>query len=250
LEGVSIKAVVLAGGRGTRLAPYTTVLPKPLMPIGDIPVLDVVIRQLVRAGATEVILSVGYLAELIMAYCGDGSRYPVKLTYVREESPLGTVGPLGLIPGLNETFFLLNGDVITTLDLGALLAFHRREGAALTVAVNRREVQINYGVVERLENNEIRAYKEKPTLEYLVGMGICVFEPAALRMLTPGEKLDVPELLARCFKAGVKVAGYLSNDYWLDIGRIDDYQQAVTDFESMKDRLLGTGGSEDSWTGR
>jgi NDP-sugar pyrophosphorylase family protein len=206
LEGVSIKAVVLAGGRGTRLAPYTTVLPKPLMPIGDIPVLDVVIRQLVRAGATEVILSVGYLAELIMAYCGDGSRYPVKLTYVREESPLGTVGPLGLIPGLNETFFLLNGDVIT--------------------------------------------YKEKPTLEYLVGMGICVFEPAALRMLTPGEKLDVPELLARCFKAGVKVAGYLSNDYWLDIGRIDDYQQAVTDFESMKDRLLGTGGSEDSWTGR
>jgi len=202
-------------------------------------VLDVVIRQLARAGVDEVVLSVGYLAELIMAYCGDGLRYGVKLTYVREESPLGTVGPLGIIPGLDETFYLLNGDVITTLDLAALLDFHREQGAVLTVAVNRREVHINYGVVERLEQNEIRAYKEKPTLEYLVGMGICVFEPAALKLLTPGERLDVPELLERCFAAKIKVAGYLSTDYWLDIGRIDDYQRAVADFETMKVKLLG-----------
>src|SRR5262249_54989106 len=163
--------------------------------IGEIPVLDVVLRQLTRAGIDEIVLSVGYLAELIMAYCGDGSRYGVKLTYVREETPLGTVGPLGIIPGLDQTFLLLNGYVITTLDLAALLDFQRKQGAALTVAVNRREVQINFGVVERLEDNEIRAYREKPTLEYLVGMGICVFDPAALRLLNPGERLDVPELL-------------------------------------------------------
>jgi NDP-mannose synthase len=234
-----MKAVVLAGGRGTRLAPYTTVFPKPLMPIGDVPVLDVVLRQLARAGVSEVVLSVGYLAELLMAYCGDGARYGVALTYVREESPLGTVGPLTLVPGLDETFYLLNGDILTTLDLPALLAFHRREGGALTVAVSRRRVDINYGVVERLENNEIRAYREKPSLEYLVGMGICVLEPSVLGLLRAGERLDMPELLARCFERKVKVCGYLSQDYWLDIGRMDDYQQAVADFERMKARLLG-----------
>lgn len=234
-----LKAVILAGGRGTRLAPYTTVLPKPLMPIGDVPVLDVVIRQMARLGVGEVTLSVGYLAELIMAYCGDGSRHGVRLTYVREDEPLGTAGPLGLIPGLDHTFFLLNGDILTTLDFHRLLEFHRTHGAAFTLAMHRREVLINYGVVEVMEGDEIRAYHEKPRLEYRVGMGICVLEPAVLAHLRAGERLDVPELLGRLFAARVKVCGYLSDDYWLDIGRLDDYERAVAEFETMKPLLLG-----------
>lgn len=234
-----LKAVILAGGRGTRLAPYTTVLPKPLMPIGDVPVLDVVIRQMARLGAGEVVLSVGYLAELIMAYCGDGSRYGVPLAYVREEEPLGTVGPLALVPDLDDTFILMNGDILSTLDFRRLLEFHRERGADFTLAVNRREVRINYGVVEVMEGDEIRAYHEKPRLEYQVGMGICVLEPSVLAHLRPGERLDVPDLLQRLFAARVKVCGYLSDDYWLDIGRIDDYERAVAEFETMKPRLYG-----------
>jgi NDP-sugar pyrophosphorylase family protein len=209
------------------------------MPIGDVPVLDVVIRQLVRAGVTEVALSVGYLAELIQAYCGDGDRYGVRLQYVREDEPLGTVGPLRLVPGLDGTFYLLNGDILTTLDLAALLEFHRRQGGALTMAVNRRTVNINYGVVRELVNHEIRAYEEKPALSYLVGMGIAVLEPSVLQLIPEGQRMDMPQLLAECFRRGIKVCGYSSDDYWLDIGRLDDYQQAVADFERMKDRLLG-----------
>lgn len=209
------------------------------MPIGDVPVLDVVIRQLVRAGVSDVVLSVGYLAELIQAYCGDGDRYGVRLEYVREEEPLGTVGPLRLVPDLDQTFLLLNGDILTTLDLAALLDFHRQQGAALTVAVNRREVKINYGVVSELVNHQIRGYEEKPTLSYLVGMGIAVLEPTVLDLIPQGRRMDMPELLAECFRRGIKVCGYSSTDYWLDIGRLDDYEQAVTDFERMKTKLLG-----------
>ena len=234
-----MKAVVLAGGKGTRLAPYTTVFPKPLMPLGDVPVLDVLLRRLVHSGVNKVVLSVGYLAELVMAYCGDGSRYGVDLTYVREEEPLGTAGPLTIIPDLDETFYLLNGDVLTTLDLGKLWKFHKKEKAALTIAVSRRQVSINYGVVERLEKGEIRAYKEKPNLEYMVGMGICVVEPSVLELMRTGERIDMPELLGRCFKKKIKVCGFPSRDYWLDIGRVDDYEKAVADFARMRDELLG-----------
>src|SRR5688500_16147333 len=142
-----MKAIVLAGGKGTRLAPYTTVLPKPLMPIGDMPILDVVLRQLAAAGYDEITLAVGYLAELLLAYCGDGSRYGVRLTYPREEPPLGTAGPIALVPDVDQTFLVMNGDLLTTLDYGSMLKFHAAQGYIATVATIAREVVIDLGVI-------------------------------------------------------------------------------------------------------
>ena len=142
-----MQAVILAGGQGTRLRPYTAVLPKPLMPIGDMPILEIVLRQLQRAGFRDVTLAVSYLAEMMQAYCGDGSRFGLRIRYSRETASLSTAGPLKLIPGLDDTFLVMNGDLLTTLDYAALIRFHREHGAMATIATHRRTVLIDYGVV-------------------------------------------------------------------------------------------------------
>jgi len=232
-----MRAVVLSGGRGTRLRPYTTVLPKPLMPIGDSPILDVVLRQLVNAGFDRVTLSVGYLAELIRAYCGDGSRYGVRLHYLQEEEPLGTVGPLGLLDDFTEPLLLMNGDVLTDLDPRKLWDFHLSSGACLTLALHRRPVTISFGVVDEMRGSEIRRYVEKPTKEYLVGMGIYVLEPSVKEFIPRGRRMDFPDLVNALIGAGKRVVGWETNAYWLDIGRPDDYERAQTDFEQLKSRF-------------
>jgi len=233
-----MKAVILAGGKGTRLAPYTTVLPKPLMPVGDVPILDVIIRQLQKHEFDEVIIAVGYLAELIKAYFNDGRRYEIKITYSREREPLGTAGPLAQIPGLNSTFLVMNGDILTTLDYSKLLDFHKRSGAIATIAMHRRQVKIDFGIIITDRNHRLTDYQEKPDLNYLVSMGIYIFEPRVLDYIKPGEKLDFPDLVKLMLSEGEKVQGYLSEDYWLDIGRHDDYQRAIKDFEKMRDIFL------------
>ena len=234
-----MKAVILAGGKGRRLRPFTTVLPKPLMPLGDVPIIEVVLRQLAAAGFSEVTMAVGYLAELLMAYCGDGSKYGVRLRYSREEAPLGTAGPLALIDGLDDTFLVINGDVLTSLDFGGLLAWHRAKGAMATIATHRREAPINYGIIESEGNdNRITAYIEKPVYRYQVSMGIYVLEPAVLKLVTPGEPLDVPDLVRELMAAGHQVLAYPFDGYWLDIGRHDDYERAVEEFESIRAELL------------
>jgi NDP-sugar pyrophosphorylase family protein len=235
-----VKAVILAGGRGTRLLPYTVVLPKPLMPIADVPILDVVIRQLKAHGFQEVIISVGYLAELIMAYCRNGERYQLQLRYSPEEEPLGTAGPLAEIENLDETFLVMNGDILTTLNFSDLIAFHKEHGAAATIATHRRKVVIDFGVMEiDGKSNELREYREKPTLEYSVSMGIYVFEPSVLRYIKKGQKLDFPDLAKMLVASKEKVLCYRSDEYWLDIGRPDDYRKAVEEFDGLKGRLLG-----------
>jgi NDP-sugar pyrophosphorylase family protein len=233
-----MKAVVLAGGRGTRLAPYTTAFPKPLMPIGDKPILDVVVQQLRRHGFTEITMAVGHLAELIMAYFGDGERFGVRIRYSREEEPLGTAGPIALVPGLDEPFLVMNGDVLTALDYGAMVAAHRRGRAIATMAVCPRSVQIDFGVIEFDAAGGLTRYVEKPTHDYWVSMGVYVFDPRVTARIPPRERLDLPDLLQRLREQGESVQCHVYDDYWLDIGRAEDYQQALADFERLRERLL------------
>ena len=233
-----MRAVILAGGKGTRLAPYTTILPKPLMPVGDMPILEIVIRQLARHGFNELTLAVGHLAELLMAYCGDGSRFDVKIDYSREEQPLGTAGPIALVSNLNETFLVMNGDLLTTIDYGAMLKYHRERGALATIACYQRDVKIDLGVIDVDSDNWVANYIEKPTYHYAVSMGIYIFEPAILGYITRGQRLDLPELVLNLIKEGKKVNVYNFDGYWLDIGRHDDYEQAIDEFSAHRDEFL------------
>lgn len=233
-----MRAVILAGGRGTRLYPYTIVFPKPLMPIGDVPILEIVVRQLKYYGISDIVMAVGHLAELLMAYFGDGSRFGVQISYSRETNPLGTAGPLALIPGLDETFLVMNGDVLTTLDYRALIAHHRANGSVATIASHRRDVRIDLGVIQTDATGRITDYIEKPSYHYLVSMGIYVFEPAVLRQIEPGQRLDFPDLVLRLLAAGERVQSYLFDGYWLDIGRPDDYSQATAEFEQLRKQFL------------
>jgi NDP-sugar pyrophosphorylase family protein len=229
-----MKAVILAGGKGTRLIPYSAVFPKPLVPIGDKPILDIVMRQLSYYGFNEVILSVGYLAELIQAYF-QHSPVAIKtnLSFVKETKPLGTAGSLSLIPDPKEPFLVMNGDILTTLNFAKLLNCHREKKPALTIAIKKREVKIDLGVIEVDERNHLISYREKPTHNYLVSMGIYIYEPRVLKYLEKNEYLDFPSLVLRLLKNGEEVICYLSEDYWMDIGRHEDYAKVAEDFERM-----------------
>ncbi len=233
-----MKAVILAGGKGTRLAPYTTVLPKPLMPIGDMPILEIVLRQLAHHGFDEVVLAVGYLAELLMAYCGDGSKFGLKIQYSREEQPLGTAGPLGLISGLTETFLVMNGDLLTTLDYQALYRYHRQRGAIATLAARQREVKIDLGVIEVDDQHWLQNYIEKPSIRYLVSTGVYIFEPQVLDFIVPHQRLDLPDLVLRLRENGQRVNVYPFDGYWLDIGRHEDYEIAMDEFARRRAEFL------------
>jgi NDP-sugar pyrophosphorylase family protein len=236
------RAVILAGGEGTRLRPYTTVLPKPLMPIGDRPVLDIVVRQLKAHGFERITVATGYLAELIEAFFRDGSSYGIPIDYYRETEPLGTVGALALIEGLTgEDVLVMNGDVLTDIDYGALLARHRASDAAATIATKDREIRVSLGVLrfgEESDPTRLTGYDEKPAIDFTASMGVYCFAPRALTFIEPGERLDFPDLIMRLMAAGEVVRGWQSEDYWLDIGRHDDYEQAQEEFESVRHRLL------------
>jgi NDP-sugar pyrophosphorylase family protein len=233
-----MKAVILAGGRGRRLAPYTTILPKPLMPIGDVPILEVVVQQLRNAGFCDITMAVGYLAELLIAYFGDGGKWAVQIRYSREEQPLGTAGPLGLIEGLDEPFLVMNGDLLTTLDYGAMRKFHTADGAIATLATFQRDVKIDLGVIETDSQGWVQRYIEKPTYHYKVSTGIYVFEPAVLDHIPHGRHMDLPDLILKLLAAGERVATYPFEGTWLDIGRIDDYERSVAEFEQNRAAFL------------
>jgi NDP-sugar pyrophosphorylase family protein len=233
-----MRAVILAGGKGTRLKPYTTVFPKPLVPVDDMPIVEIVIRQLKTHGFTRVTLSVGHLAELLIAYFGDGKKLGIPIEYSKEDQPLGTTGALALIPDLNQTFLTMNGDILTTIDFTDLIDYHRRNQAVATIAMHKRSVKIDLGVIQTNGNNEIIGYIEKPTYDYSVSMGIYIFEPHVLDYIRPGERLDLPDLIHLLLQNGEKVMGYPSDCYWLDIGRPDDYEQAVAEFSRLRGQFL------------
>lgn len=238
------RAVILAGGLGTRLRPYTTVLPKPLMPIGDRPILDIVIRQLARAKFERVTIATGYLAELIEAFFGNGTRHGIPIDYFREDEPLGTVGALSLIGGFDEPFLVMNGDVLTDLDYRALLDGHCEGGQAATIAAHRRAVQISLGVMHFADPDDaahVTGYSEKPRFDFEASMGVYCFAPRAIDLIAPGERLDFPDLVLRLIAAGELVKAWRSDCYWLDIGRPDDYEQAQDEFESRRRQFLPEG---------
>ena len=234
-----MKSVILAGGKGTRLAPYTYVLPKPMMPIGDKAILEILLRQMKRAGVNHVTLAVGHLAGLMQAFFQDGAQYDLDITYSYETKPLGTAGPLANISGLDQTFLVSNGDVLTLLNIAELVKFHKDQGSICTIAMHERQVHIDLGVIEQ-NNGEyvVTGYVEKPTLNYRVSMGLYVFETKVLEYIPQGEYLDFPTLVKKLIANGERVVGFPYSGYWMDLGNPEDYNQACKDFESMRSQFL------------
>ncbi|MFD4503603.1 NDP-sugar synthase [Streptomyces sp. NPDC058457] len=232
-------AVILAGGKGVRLRPYTTALPKPLVPIGDQhAILEIVLRQLSTAGFTSVTLAIGHLGEIIRAYVGDGSQWGLAVDYATEESPLGTMGPLlNLRRRLPETFLVMNGDILTDLDYADVLARHRASGAPLTIATYARQVHIDFGVLTTADGKVV-AFTEKPSVDYRVSMGVYGLSRATLDDYTPGLPLGFDELVIDLLEAETPPHAYEFDGYWLDIGRPDDYDRANAEFTSRKPLLL------------
>lgn len=234
-----MKAVILAGGKGTRLAPFTTIFPKPLVPLGNRPILDIIIHQLSYYGFHDIVLTTGYLAELIQAYFQNGhNRRDVHLTYIKEQEPTGTAGSLALIPDLHDTFLAMNGDVLTSMDYSKLIAFHKAQGGILTIGMHRKCVKIDLGVMDVDAQGMVTGYLEKPEKTYLVSMGVYVYEPAVLNYIERGQYLDFPDLVLTLLEKGKKVVGYPCDDYWLDIGRQEDYAKAQDEFESLQHLFL------------
>jgi NDP-mannose synthase len=232
-----VRAVILAGGKGTRLWPYTSVLPKPLLPVGDAPILSIVLRQLARSGVTRATLAVGHMAEMFPQVLGK-STGALRLDYVRERSPLGTAAPLRHVRGLSSTFLVLNGDILTDLDFRALVRHHRLRRAAATIATFRRKVNVDFGVIETHRDGWLAAYHEKPSLAYRVSMGIYVFEPEVLRHIPARGAFDFPDLIQELLQAGQPVASYPFSGRWLDIGRPDDFLAAQTEFSRNRRRYV------------
>lgn len=226
-----MRAVILAGGKGTRLKPYTTVLPKPLLPVGDQPIVEILLGQLKRAGVKHATMAVGHKADLFPTVLGNGDRWKIKLDYVKERKPLGTAAPLRNVKGLNKTFLVLNGDVLTDLDFKALIRFHRKQKALATIATYRRKVNVDFGVLETGRGSLIEAYTEKPTLSYRVSMGIYLFEPEVLRHIPKRGYFDFPELVQRLLEEGLPVASFPFRGHWLDIGRPDDFERAADELK-------------------
>jgi NDP-sugar pyrophosphorylase family protein len=226
----SMKVVILAGGRGTRLAPYTSVLPKPLLPVDGRSVLEIVVERLAATGFDDIVFSVGYLGHLIEAVFGDGSSRGVRITYLREDEPLGTAGPLRRIGDVDGTFLAMNGDVLTDLDPRDLLRAHREGGNAMTLATRHRVAKIDYGVLhldgEGGPTSRVAAFTEKPELPAIVSMGVYALEPDVLDFIPPGP-FDIPDLVLALLDAGAPVGAYLFDGFWLDIGRPEDFQNAV-----------------------
>ncbi|MFF4173103.1 NDP-sugar synthase [Streptomyces sp. NPDC001744] len=232
-------AVILAGGKGVRLRPYTTALPKPLVPIGDQhAILEIVLRQLSRSGFTRCTLAIGHLGGIIRAYVGDGSQWGMSVDYATEENPLGTMGPLlNLRERLPEHFLVMNGDVLTDLDYADVLRRHEGSGAPLTIATYAREVRIDFGVLTT-DDDRVVAFTEKPSIDYRVSMGVYGVSRETLDAYTPGLPLGFDELVLDLLAAGTPPHAYDFDGYWLDIGRPDDYDRANAEFTSRKSLLL------------
>jgi NDP-sugar pyrophosphorylase family protein len=231
-------AVLLAGGLGSRLHPYTMNIPKPLLPLGDVPVVEVVLRQLADQGFGRVVITVGHLAPLVAAFLGDGSRYGLRLDFQLEDQPLGTAGPLRAVADLDEDFLVMNGDLLTTMDFAGLVTRHRAAGAAGSIALTRRTVAIDYGVVHVTPEQTLDRYQEKPTFDYLVSTGINVLSRRAVELVPEG-RYDMPDLMTDLAASGAIVRCEETDAYWQDIGRIDDYERASSDFVADPGRFIG-----------
>lgn len=232
---LDVRAIILAGGRGRRLEPYTSVLPKPLMPVGDRAILEITVDRLIESGVSDITLCVGHLAHLIEAVVNGRSR-SARFRYVREDAPLGTAGPLRLVEDLTGTFLLMNGDLLTDLEFPELIEAHRRAGNVVTIATHERRDKVDYGVlhVEEGESPRLVRYEEKPETALTVSMGIYVMEPSVLEHIPDGY-FDFPDLISALLDAGLRVGTFPFPGFWLDIGRRDDYEQAIQKWAGRED---------------
>ncbi len=234
-------AVILAGGLGTRLKPFTVSIPKPLLPLGETSILEIVVKQLVSCGFDRIVMTLGYMAPIFPSILGDGSKYGIRIDYIKEETPLGTAGSLRLIKDHEENFLVMNADILTTLNYRDLLDVHVRQGAYGTISVTKREAKIDYGVVEIDEEGLLASFREKPVLSYEVSMGINVLSKECVAYIPHDRKFDMPDLMLTMKNDGKKVYCYRTDCYWQDIGRFDDYQKASEDFVTEPARYLGRG---------
>jgi NDP-sugar pyrophosphorylase family protein len=230
-----VRAIILAGGKGTRLRPYTVALPKPLVPVGDRPILDIVLTQLARAGVKHVTMAVSHLAHLIMAYFGDGQRWGLKIDYSLEDKPLSTIAPLKLIHDLPEHFLVMNGDILTDLDFAALYERHVAGGADITVATFRRDSRIDFGVLRTDDSNRVVGFEEKPVYHFQVSMGVYAISRRLLEIVPSDTAYGFDHLMLACIAQGRKAVCYPHTGTWLDIGRPDDYALAVEQFGDLTD---------------
>lgn len=233
-----MQAIILAGGKGTRLNPYTTILPKPLVPVGEYPILEIIIRQLKHYGIKDLIISTGHLAQLIESYFGNGKRFGVKIRYVKENKPLGTAGAIAIINDLKKDFIVMNGDILTTLDYRKLLNFHLNKKGAATIGVTKRLIKDDYGVIEIDGRLELANYIEKPVHSFCISMGINALNVRCRDYINKDEAIGMPELFLRMKKDKEKVYCYETMDFWLDIGRPDDFRTAQDEFIKNTQRFI------------
>jgi NDP-sugar pyrophosphorylase family protein len=231
-------AIILAGGLGTRLKPFTVTIPKPLLPLGNVPILEVVVYQLAAAGVDRIVLTLGHMAPFFTAFLESWAPKNAKIEYCIEKEPLGTAGSLGLIQDLEDDFIVMNGDILTTLDFKDLFSVHKQRNAWGTIALSRRDVNIDYGVVETSEDDLLQNYIEKPSIPYFVSMGINVLTRRCLEYIPECQRFDMPQLMLAMKEAGKSVVCYKNDCYWQDIGRFDDYQQASEDFVNSPTRFM------------
>ncbi len=233
-----MKAVILAGGQGRRLKPYTLVLPKPLVPVGDVPIMEIIIRQLAYYGFKDIYLACGHLVELIKAYFKDGKKWGVNLHYSMEERPLGTAGPLKLLKKeLDEPFLVINGDILTDMNFLEIFQYHIVQGKLMTIGITEHRTKLEYGVVHLYENSVVD-YEEKPEISHYVSMGIYVFAPYVLKYIEEGKKMDIPDLIHKFLDENVGINSYLYKGLWFDIGNKEDFDRAIESFEKNRSIYL------------
>ena len=235
---MSKRAVILAGGKGTRLRPYTIVFPKPMMPIGEYPILEVIVRQLAHFGFNHITMAVNHQADIIKAFFRNGERWGVKIDYSLEDKPLSTMGPLRLIKDLPEDFLVMNGDILTSLDFGEFFRFHVEGNNIFTISAYRRDVHSDYGVLEVDESGFLSDFQEKPVSSYDVSMGIYMVSRDVLQYIPEGQPYGFDRLMLDLIEANKPASVSKYSGYWLDIGRPDDYTQAIDEFEKLKSSFL------------
>jgi NDP-mannose synthase len=232
------RAVILAGGKGMRLRPLTAVFPKPLVPLGNKSIIEILLSQLSQNGLQDVTICTGYLAGLIQAVCANGSKYGLNIEYINEDNPLGTAAPLLNVQNLTDPVIVMNGDLLTTMSYKNMIEFHVSENADITIGAYKRDVKIDFGVIESDEEGNFKGFIEKPTYHYEVSMGVNIVSKRAIEMIDSGTYLDMPDFILNVHKKGGKIALYRESCYWLDIGRLDDYALAQDEFEKNESHFL------------
>jgi len=235
---MSKRAIILAGGRGTRLRPYTVVLPKPLMPIGEYPILEVIVRQLAYFNFSHITMAVNHQADIIKAFFGNGKKWGIKIDYSLEDKPLSTMGPLRLIPDLPDDFLIMNGDILTDINFSGLYDFHIKHNNIFTISSYQRHQKSEFGVLEIDNNGKLYGFKEKPVTIYDVSMGIYMASRRILDYIPKDVQYGFDHLMLDLIKNGSPASAKRHDGYWLDIGRQDDYSQAIEEFDKLKDLFL------------